>query len=91
MLCNRQIFVIVICVLLASIEADEYENNLNEDDTRPDETDKCIPHSQILDHEIEERGMITIKETQTSFIPSYCKRRNSNDDDKHQNDLALIK
>lgn len=84
-LCKRQ-FVIMIsaivmmmmmCKLPATICAgDVYDNNLDDVNTDDDENE-CIPTTELglMDHgEIEKRGMF-IKETQTSFIPSYCKRK----------------
>lgn len=86
-LCKRQ-FVIVIsamlimCKLPATIRADDYgDNNLENLDTKDDEKE-CIPTTlfDLMGHgEIEERGML-IKETQTSFIPSYCKRKSYHHD-----------
>lgn len=82
MLCNRRVNLIIIsaivCTLTTSIKArgfDDFENALNYDDTNEDESDKCIPQNLIeLEHEIEEREMLH-GHMQTSFIPSYCKKR----------------
>lgn len=73
--------VVTICKLLATARADEdYDNNhLDNSDTKNYDSE-CIPWSRTLEQgEIGERGMI-IKESQTSFIPSYCKRKSSQSD-----------
>jgi predicted metalloendopeptidase len=63
---------------------------LNGDDTSDD--DKCILLSHDLDHEIDERGMkqMIAKETQTSFIPSYCKRHRNTLIRSNSKDDALV-
>lgn len=68
-----------MCKLPATIRAaDDYDNNLSFSDTR-DDAKECIPTSGygLMEHsEVEDRSVI-VKDTQTSFIPSYCKRKNS--------------
>lgn len=83
-LCKRQFVMIIsailiICKLPSTQTADDdYDNHLDYLDVNNDEKE-CIPTSEfgIMEHgEVEERGML-IKESQTSFIPSYCKRKSS--------------
>lgn len=83
-LCKRQFVMMIsamlmMCKLVATIRADgDYDDsNLDDFDVRDDE--RCIPTSRIEHSEVEERGMF-IKESQTSFIPSYCKRKPSPSD-----------
>lgn len=78
--------------LLSSIKAHDqydYENNvLNDDDTR---NDKCIAHSQYLEQiEREEHGA-SVKESQTSFISSYCSKLKSNGNDHNDDSLNRMK
>lgn len=82
-LCKRQFVmmisaIMIICKLPATTQADEdYDNHLDYSAGNDDEKE-CIPTEfVILEHgEVEERGEL-IKESQTSFIPSYCKRKSS--------------
>lgn len=86
MLCNHGVNLIIIsaivCTLLTPIKARDYDNDDDENtliyDTREDESDKCIPQT-LLEHEIEEHKMYH-GHMQTSFIPSYCKKRKSKKD-----------
>lgn len=87
LLCKRQFVMIsamlvIMCKLLRA--DDDYDSNLLDvSDTRHNEEEnECIPSSSfgLMEHgEIEERGGRFIKESQTSFIPSYCKRKSSDD------------
>ena len=86
-LCKRQLvatisaLVIIHKLLVMARADDDYDyddNNLNYSDTNDDEKE-CISTRGfgLIEHgEIAERGMF-LKETQTSFIPSYCKRKSS--------------
>lgn len=76
-LCKRQFvmisaIVMIICKLLAT-SADDYDNNLDNFDSNDDK--ECIPAASFgLTDEITKRDMV-VEQTQTSFIPSYCKRK----------------
>lgn len=82
-LCKRQLVAMISAILLihkllviARANDHDYDyddNNLDYSDTSDGEKE-CIPSRAFgLEHgEIEERGMF-LKETRTSFIPSYCK------------------
>lgn len=81
-LCKRQFvtisaIVVIMCKLLVTIRAaDADDNHLDHLDSENYERE-CIPttHLGMMEFgEVEERGMF-IKETQTSFSPSYCKRK----------------
>lgn len=85
-LCKRQFVmmisaIVIMCKLLVTARADDdYEsNNLEYSDDVNEDDKECIPTTAygLMEHsEIEERGMF-LKEAQTSFIPSYCKRKTS--------------
>lgn len=86
-LCKRQLVVMIsailiinkLLVLTQADDGNDYDgNNLDYADTTNNKKE-CIPTSAfgLMEHgEIEERGII-LKETQTSFIPSYCKSKTS--------------
>jgi hypothetical protein len=88
-LCKRQFVMIsaimIMFQLLATICADvdyEFDNSLDFLETKSDNENECIPtrslglmeHGEVME---ERSGGMIIKESQTSFIPSYCKRKHS--------------
>lgn len=87
MLCNKRVNLIIISALIIIIplvEARrEFHNDVvddenilkNSDDTHSDDDlddNKCISQTLLHEHEIEDREIM-----KTSFIPSYCKERQS--------------
>ena len=84
LLCKRQLvmisaMILIMCKLLLTIRADDeydYDDNHLGNLEIKDYARECIPTTPFgwLEHaaEVEARGIL-VKESQTSFIPSYCK------------------
>jgi neprilysin len=62
------------------------ENVLNYPNEASEDENKCIPQTLLAEHEIEDREIM-----KTSFIPSYCKTRNSKKDQNGNEDLEMYK
>lgn len=78
-----------MCKLIVTVRADDdYGNNLDLSETKDDDESECIPtrslnlmeHGEVMEERV---GGMIIKESQTSFLPSYCKRKQSDLDNLH--------